>query len=188
MNPQLTATDEIVELLLSSQIQKVAQKLFEINKHALFPVGQDLPIYLCLVDNDTVTLEYVEQILTYEDRYDSTMGKYVRQGQLQKFYKVVGYYNRNLELTILNEFEPTVNDLKAKGVINSSLAIKKMSLLDNAMIGALSMEAVQHAKKFKDASIVANGLNIDLLMTYDGEYLQALLDDKYGVQGVICAR
>lgn len=189
MNQQLTDIEEMIKAFLTFETQQMVSRLFQLNKQALFPISKELPLYLCLVDNDTVNFEFVNQILSpiFNDKFDSSLGRVVRQGTLVKFYKVFGYYNRNLELTVLNEFEPQFNDLKVKGLVDANLKTKKMPLLDSAMIGALSMETALQAKKFRDSKVTSNGIELDLLMTYDNEYIQAFLDDKYGVQDAICA-
>jgi hypothetical protein len=152
------------------------------------PLAKETSIFLCLTEANTVSLEFVHHVMSpaIKENYDTSLGKFVRTSHLEKFYKPIGFYDKSQQLTLVKEFENEVSTLMSAGLIPLQ-NFNRMPLLDNALIGALSKECVLQAKQFKDSSIEANGLKIDLLMTHDNEYIQSYLDDSYGVQNALCA-
>jgi|GEM_PF-1278310 len=113
-----------------------------------------------------------------------------------------------LTITVLNEF---VKDYKAvKGLDSSKFNVKLMGIRESGLIAAFSRETVELVKKMYqlkekglpqdvidrigpyphlhdmqfDKSLMSNGLQIDLLFSFDG-FPQCFLDDKYGVQGAL---
>ena len=181
--------DEIIKSLLNQVISSLVLKAFNLNKPARYSVSKSLPIYLNYIDQDTVNLEFIEMFIspTTKKIYDPNLNKYVRQGDLVKFYKPIGFYNRHLELTILNEYYINVEELKNIGLIRRDMQYKSFSLIYNAIIAAFSMETCLNAKNFVDCSIISNGLEIDLLLTYDRECVQSFLNNKYHVDGILGA-
>ena len=181
--------DEIIKSLLNQVITSLVLKVFNLNKPARYSVSKSLPIYLNYIDQDTINLEFIEMFISpaIKKNYDSNLNKYVRQGDLVKFYKPIGFYNRHLELTILNEYQNKIEELKNLGLIRRDLQYKSCSLIYNSLIAAFSMETCLTAKKFVDSSIISNGLEIDLLLTHDKEYVQSYLNNKYNVDGILGA-
>lgn len=181
--------NEIIKSLLNQVTSSLVLKAFNLNKPARYSVSKSLPIYLNYIDQDTVNLEFIAMFIspTIKKKYDSNLNQYVRQGDLVKFYKPIGFYNRHLELTILNEYCIIVEELKNSGLIRRDIHYKTLSLINNSIIAAFSMETCLNAKKFVDCSIISNGLEIDLLLTYDREYVQSFLNNKYHVDGILGA-
>jgi hypothetical protein len=188
----LTPESEIqkyIQILLSPATRGVVERVFQIANPSLYPISQEFPLYICFVDRETVTLEYVEEMLSpiVRNEYDLSLGRRVRTGSLIQFYKPIGFYNKYLELTLVNDAYNQVEKLKDIGLMTGVSQAKRLSLTDNGMIGALSMETALNAKKMKDFKIVSNDMDIELWMTHDNEYIQSYLDDKYGNPNVLCA-
>jgi hypothetical protein len=127
-----------------------------------------------------------------EEQYIQGIGR----GRLEKsvmFFKPIGYFTQKkgfltteLEVTILKEFENDLDYLLNSGKISSNIKIHKLTLEENAVLAAFSMEAANNAQKYEDASFIANGLYCDIFMTFEG-FPQVFLDDRYGLNGPIAA-
>ena len=100
------------------------------------------------------------------------------------YTKPIGIYHSNGGLVILNEFrEAYLNLLKNKQIpINQNVSF--LTLIQNAIIASFSIEALYYAKKMEDVSFFANGLEMEIFMTYDGDS-QSFLNDKYNIKGPI---
>ena len=124
----------------------------------------------------------------------STLQEYplVGLGRKQKvlsYTKPIGYYtqsktflSKSIEITILGEFEDDLELLIKAEKFNPRVKIHKLSFIKNALLAAFSIEAFINAQDYKDILFVANGLNLDIFMTYEG-YPQVFLDDKYNIDG-----
>ena len=120
----------------------------------------------------------------------------IGRGRLEKsvmFFKPIGYFAQKkgfltseLEITILKEFENDLDYLLKSGKISSNVKINRLTLEENAVLAAFSMEAANNAQKYEDASFTANGLYCDIFMTFEG-FPQVFLDDRYGLNGPIAA-
>ena len=64
--------------------------------------------------------------------------------------------------------------------------IPKLSLKENAVIAAFSIETIQQAQLYQDSSLFSNGLKCDIYMSFDG-FPQFYLDDQYGISEPIAA-
>jgi hypothetical protein len=109
------------------------------------------------------------------------------------FFKPLGYYTLgkgmlydDIEVTLLYEFEETYNQLIKSNSISSNIKVHRLSLKENAVIAAFSTEAFLSAQNYEDDSFIANGLDCDIFMTFQG-FPQVFLDDRYGLQGPIAA-
>jgi len=148
-----------------------------------------------------------------KDEYvDHGLGREYKR-QAVRFFKPIGYYQRNGTIKIIAEFEPAFESLKDKKLITSSILVESMSLRENAVIAAFSMDSTILAleifndlnekdfedefknglvipAKFKrggcDKKIIVNGYNAELIMGHSG-FPQFFLDDKYNLHEPICA-
>lgn len=177
----MTLKQEMLLTLFSKEALEIATKQFK-NSEIKIPLDSfDMSFRLFKPTDFNINLEVLIQI----------------NGNNQNvvpFLKPIGFYTLKrsfftdeIEVTILKEFEEDFDFLLKIGKIPSGITIKKLSLVENALIAAYSMDAVVKAINHKDYSSVINGLEIDILMTYDNEYPQMFLNDKYGVKGHIAA-
>lgn len=148
------------------------------------------------------------------------LGEGIIQPEIE-YYKPIGFYtNPNfkdyetdiLDLYILREFEEEFNLLSGLHNIPTNVSVHYLSLSENAVIAAFSMETYQKAMKifeeislkgFKnevnlklkrstpswmqfDKQFFTNGFNVELLMSFNG-FPQFFLDDEYELKGPIAA-
>lgn len=109
------------------------------------------------------------------------------------YLKPLGYFNSwpsdeftADDITIFYELQETGQNMCRSGEISSQKHFCFLSLEKNALMGAFSMDIVERAKLYRDSKIRANGLDFDILISFDG-YPQSFLNDKYGVNGPIGA-
>jgi hypothetical protein len=102
------------------------------------------------------------------------------------FQQTNGFFSKDFEVTVLNEFESDLDFLKKNNLIPSKITIRKLSLEENAVLASFSMEAALRAQKYEDDSFIANGLHCDIFMSLDG-YPQVFLDDRHRLNGPIAA-
>lgn len=188
---ELTVTEQFTKtLFLESTIEKVKEQFA--NGTEILPIDEfDMNFRLFLV-GETINLELLAS------------------GQLGNYFKPIGFYDRNLNIHILKEFEADYENLKGKNSISNNLTVNKLSLRENAVIAAFSIDVIITAlqvlnevkeKGFEpefrdgvmipanlryDRQLIANGLNSELIMTFEG-YPQFNLDDGYGLSGAIGA-
>ena len=109
------------------------------------------------------------------------------------FFKPIGFFSQkkgflsnDIEVTVLKEFENDLEELRNAKKIPNNIKTHKLSLTENAVIAAFSMETAIQAKKYEDVSFIANGLACDIFMAFEG-FPQVFLDDRYGLEGPIAA-
>lgn len=120
----------------------------------------------------------------------------IGRGRMQTtvmFFKPIGFYSQkkaflsnDIEVTVVKEFENDLNYLIKAGKVPSTIKIHKLTLEENAVLAAFSMEALINAQKYQDASFIANGLFCDIFMTLEG-FPQVFLDDRHGLNGPLAA-
>lgn len=173
----MTILQQIVTTLISEKTIQLVEKQFKDNIPVVPLESNDMSFRLFKTTSEHINLELLIQM------------------QHTAFMKPIGYYTltkgfftNTVEVTVLKEFEEELNIIQRSHKISSKIKINKLSLIENALISAYSMEAVLHAVNHKDVqSIQINGLDVDILMTYDNEYPQFFLHDKYGIRGHIAA-
>jgi hypothetical protein len=188
---ELTVTEQFTKtLFLDDTLDKVKNQ-FE-SSTEIQPVDEfDMNFRLLLVGN-TINLELLAS------------------GPLGHYFKPIGFYDRQMNIYVLKEFETDIEELKSKGELINDSSIKTLSLRENAVIAAFSMDVIVTAlqvlnevkeKGFEpefrngmmipanlryDKRLMVNGLNSELIMTFEG-YPQFNLDDDYGLNGAIGA-
>ena len=188
---ELTITEKFTKtLFLDTTIEKVKNQ-FSTGKEIQSIDDFDMPFRLFLTGN-TINLELL------------TAGKF------GNYFKPIGVYDRQLNVYVLKEFEEDLNQLKYKKEISENVPFKTLSLRENGVIAAFSMDTITTAyqvmkeieeKGFEpefiegimipaniryDKRFIVNGLNSELIMTFDGTP-QFYLDDEYGLSGAIAA-
>jgi hypothetical protein len=191
----MTAKQEMVMNLLSKDTIKKVKEQFKSGVEILNNDAFDMTFRLYKSKANNINLEIPIQIKTDngEEQEIDEIGRGIIQNFLMIF-KPIGFYTQKkgfltteIEITIIKEFEEELEYLIDAGIISFDIKVNKLSLVDNALIAAFSMEAYLNAEKHKDCSFLANGLDMDIYMTFDNEYPQSFLNDKYGLAGHIGA-
>lgn len=161
----MTITEQLTKtLFLTETIEKVKEQFKSGRK--IVPVDQyDINFRLLLV-GDIINLEILAT------------------GQYGRYFKPIGFYDQNQTIYVIKEFENDFDSLVQKGEISNNSTAKKLTIEENAVIGAFSMDTYIQANQLKDCSFISNGLNFDIFMTLDGDP-QIFLDDKYNLPGPI---
>lgn len=152
-------TEEFVKVLFAnSTIEKVKSQFA--NGTEIVPVDEfDMNFRLLLV-GETINLELLAS------------------GPYGHYFKPIGFYDKHQNIYLLREFEEDFDNLVRQGEISNTSLAKRLTLLQNAVIGAFSMDSLIQASQLKDSSFISNGLNFDIFITLDGDP-QIFLDDKY---------
>jgi len=175
-------TNYKVKKQFSNGIDKVPIESFDMSFRLLKPTTTN------------INLELLIQIPVESGEEQDFPG--IGRGSIQKnvmFFKPIGFFTQrkgflstDIEVTVIKEFEIDLDFLIKNDKISSNIKIHKLSLEENAVLAAFSMEALIHAEKYEDASFFANGLYCDIFMTFDG-FPQVFLDDRHGLEGPIAA-
>ncbi len=112
---------------------------------------------------------------------------------MAKYFKPIGIYkispdSSKVTITILKEFEEDYQLLKRNNAIRGEHEVKMLTLKENAVIVAFSMDAVVEARAMKDDAFFLNGFDIEIIMTSGpNSYPQIFMHDKYNLSGPIGA-
>ncbi|WP_304066107.1 hypothetical protein [Pedobacter glucosidilyticus] len=188
--------EDFIKAILSKEIRNYAREMFNSdfeyngNKDKM-PVDMfDISFRLFKPNATNVNLEFLAV---------SPQGKY---------FQPIGFYDKEDNVFILNEFLDSYNELFSLGQIQEN--VKKLDLKTNAVIASFSMTtaslAFQTLQDFKnngwndeirgsvnipgymryDKKFKNNGFNCNLLFSNNG-YPQFYLDDEYGLEDAIGA-
>lgn len=187
-------TEDFIKALFSDKIRNYAKQMFnpdfEYNGHKdRMPIDMfDVSFRLFKPNSISINLEFLAI---------SSTGKY---------FQPIGFYDKENNVFILNEFLPSYNNLVSSGQIHES--IKRLNLKINAVIACFSMttailayETLDDFEKngwndeFRgsinipgymryDKNFESNGFKCNLLFSHDG-YPQFYLDDQYELQDAI---
>lgn len=161
----MTIKEQFVKTLFNKNTLEKVKEQFK-NGTEIIPVDEFDMNFRLLLSKDIINLE----LLTV-----SEFGYY---------FKPIGFYDQNNNVFILKEFETDVKNLIENKEISTDKNILKLSIEQNAVIGAFSIEAYIKAKKSMDDSFTSNGLDFDIFMSFNGDP-QVFLEDKYNVSGAI---
>lgn len=190
----MTTSQEMVMTLLSGDTIAKAKKQFRNGEQIAALESYEMTFRLYKTSTSTFNLELLLQmpVKTVEESLEGFPGSRIQQ--VITFFKPIGFYtvtknflSTNVEATILREFENDHAFLNKNRHFSSGVTVNKLSLEENAVIAAFSMETYLQAKNYRDHSLHVNGLDLDIYMTYDNEYPQSFLNDKYGFSGHIAA-
>ncbi len=188
----MSPTQEMVMTLFTKEtIDKVKNQF--INGPKILPVDSfDMSFRLFKPSPENINLEILVQT-TVSNEGEADFGELGR-GQIKSamtFFKPIGFFtlkkgssSNEIEITVVKEFENELDTLIRNGDITPSNNIHKLSLRENAVLAAFSMETYLEARKYEDASLQANGLFIDIYMTFEGQP-QIFLDDRHNLSGPI---
>lgn len=190
----MTPTQEMVMTLFTRETIDKVKGQFKSGKEIVSNESFDMGFRLFKPTANSINLELLSQIPieTGEEKDFPGIGR----GRIQStvmFFKPIGFYTQkkgffstDIEVTVLKEFENDLDFLIKTGKNSSHIKIQKLTLRENAVLAAFSIEAIINAQKYRDASFIANGLNCDIFMTLEG-FPQVFLDDRHGLSGPIGA-
>lgn len=188
----MTITQEMVSVLFEKETIEKVKNQFSENQEIVSVESYDIDFRLFKTNEENINLE----LLTTDNN-----GMY---------FKVIGFYTKDAEkmnVTILNEFEDAFEELIDLDTQN--LNVRYMDIDESGLIAAFSRETLQNIhfmynqmekemsnqaiggfKPFRqfapsfDKSLIANGIKIDLLFSFEG-FPQCYLDDDYNIEGAI---
>lgn len=197
----MTPTQEMVSVLFEKDTLEKTKAQFKSGVEKTPIDSRDMSFRLFKTKYGNINLE----MLCRDDK-----GMYFKPIGFYEFEKGGFLSSGKLIVTILNEFKDDYENMT--GVNTSNVDVKFMDIKESAVISAFSRETVEkvkemfqlkenglpqsvidrlgpfphlHAMQF-DKSLNSNGLNIDLLFSFEG-YPQCFLDDEYQVQGAFGA-
>lgn len=185
----LTITEEFVKTLLLSETLERVNEQFISQKEKVFLESFDMNFRLFKPTSNYINLELLAR------------------GNLGNYYKPIGFFDRSLNVYILHEFEDEFKKLQDRNELPIDAVVRKISLKDNAVIAAFSMDVINQVllifkeiseKGFNyesqinydrsmppwfryDKRLVVNGYISELIMTFDA-FPQFFLDDEYGLK------
>lgn len=190
----MTPSQEMVMTLFTKETIDKVREQFKSGIEIVPNESFDMNFRLFKPKANNINLELLIQMPIDTGEIQDVPG--IGRGRIQRtvmFFKVIGFFtlkkgffSSDIEVTILNEFESDFDLLVKEGKIPANINTHKLSLKENAVLAAFSMEAAKHAQKYEDASFKANGLYCDIYMTFEG-FPQVFLDDRYGLNGPIAA-
>ncbi|XQP83961.1 MAG: hypothetical protein ACOJUL_13235 [Candidatus Pollutiaquabacter aromativorans] len=190
----MTPTQEMVMTLFTKETIDKVKEQFKNGKEIVSNESFDMSFRLFKPTANYINLELLIQmpIETGEEQDFPGIGR----GRMQTtvmFFKPVGFFTQkkgflstDIEVTVVKEFENDLDYLIKAGKVPSNIKTHKLTLEENAVLAAFSMEAANNAQKYEDASFIANGLYCDIFMTFEG-FPQVFLDDRHGLNGPIAA-
>lgn len=221
----LTTNQEIAATLITEQTLYYAIEQFDRRDEIIEIESFDMSFRLYRATDYNINLEMLLRIpigtdASKEDVDIEGLGKGVIQEEYT-FYKPVGFYtnpnskdfdNDKLDLYVLHEFQEDLNFISAVHNIPDNVSIHTLSIRENAVVAAFSMETYLQALKIYeeisekgfqseinkelrrvipahvrfDKRFLANGLESELLLTFEG-FPQFFLDDDYNLKGPIAA-
>lgn len=190
----MTPSQESVMTLFTKETIKKVKEQFKNGKEIVPNESYNMSFRLYRPNSNIINLELLIQMNAEKGEVQDIPG--IGHGRMLKtvmFFKPIGFFNvkkgifaNDIEVTVVKEFENDLDTLLRTGNISSNIKIHKLTLEENAVLAAFSMEALLKAQKYEDESFFANGLYCDIFMTFDG-YPQVFLDDRYGLDGPIAA-
>lgn len=191
----MTVTEEVTMTLFMKETIEKVKKQFKNSDESVLYESFGMNFRLLLTNEGNINLELLFEMNVPRPKKDILNLSLAELDAILAerivFFKPIGFYrqtkslfSKSIEITIFKEFEEAFNYLQLNNKI--SFNPKKMSLEENAVLAAFSMETLTHAVNQQDASFYANGLKIDIFMTFDG-FPQVFVDDKYNIPGPIAA-
>jgi len=169
-----------VKKLIKSGDDKIALELFDMTFRLFKPTGQN------------INLELLTQTIIDKPKINK-ISKMVTHLQPVGFYTwESGFFSNKISVNILNEFESIVEGMIKGNKISSSIKINKLSFIQNAIIGGFSMDTFIEVEKIYsemennnslgvteyDKKITVNGIEINLIMSFDGFPQMFVIDDS----------
>ncbi len=190
----MTPMQEIVMTLFTKETINKVKEQFKNGMKIVSNDSFDMSFRLFKPTPNYINLELLIQMPIETGEVQDLPG--IGRGRLQTtvmFFKPVGFFEQkkgffstDIEVTVVKEFEEELDYLIKIGKVPSKIKSHKLTLEENAVLAAFSMEALNNAEKYEDTSFVANGLYCDIFMAFGG-YPQFFLDDIHGLNGPIAA-
>lgn len=190
----MTPSQEMVATLFSKETIEKVKMQFKSGQEKVPLESFEMSFRLFKPNSENINLELLIQMPIETGEEQNLPG--IGMGRMQKtvmFFKPIGFFtlkkgvfSSSIEVTVPEEFEKELDYLKSNNKVPSNIETHKLSLEENAVLAAFSMEAITNAEKYEDASFFANGLYCDIFMAFDG-YPQVFLDDRHGLNGPIAA-
>ena len=188
---ELKNSKDILKALFNSSVIESVKNQFTNGKEKVSIESNDMSFRLHMVNGININFEFLLRIddgtktHSYEKVIESGLEYTIGPTEVW-FYKPVGFFTLNnhsnsldIEFTIIKEFENDLEFLLHNNDLSINIPIKKLSLEENGVLAAFSMETMVRAEKKIDDSLIANGLQCDIYISEDG-FPQVFLDDKYG--------
>lgn len=183
----MTITQEMIMTLFTKDTINKVKEQFS-NGKDIVPIDSfDMSFRLFKSNSDNINLEVPIQMPLETGEENDGHGVGIKK--MVVFFQPIGFYTQkkgflsnDIEVTIMKGFEEDFDFLIKNNKISSNIKIHKLTLEENAVIASISIEALIAAERHKDGSFKANGLEMDIYMTYDNEYPQSFLNDKYGLK------
>ena len=193
----MTPTQEMVSVLFEKDTLEKVKEQFKSGAEKTPIDSRDMSFRLFKTKYGNINLELMCR---------DNSGMYFKPIGFYEFEKGGFLSSGKLSVTIMNEFKDDYNSLN--GISPSNVEVKFMNIRESGIIAAFSRETFEivkemyqlkanglpqsvidqigpfphlHAMQF-DKSLNSNGLDIDLLFSFEG-FPQCFLDDEYGVQG-----
>jgi hypothetical protein len=183
----MTPKQEIIMTLFTQETLSKVKEQFQNGNEIVAYESFNMSFRLYKPTADYINLELFTRISIEEQGLGNMRRAVMFLKPIGFFSKKKGASSESIEVTVLKEFEDDLKELIRLGKITSQIKVNKLSLEENALLAAFSIDALMQAEKYQDCSFQANGLDMDIYMTYDNEYPQSFLDDKYGLKGHIGA-
>lgn len=203
MTQNLSNEEQMTMTLLSDKV--ITQALNQIKQGVKISSvdSYDMSFRLLKIEEDSVNLE----LLTITTIGDLGQEKIKNIGTVNKkkmisYFEPIGVIKRDGRVIILNRYHNAYNRLIEKNIIEKSHLIEEMTIRESAVIAAFSMHAGIYAQQIirevikggmmvpgnlkYDKKLILNGLNCELIMSFDG-YPQFYLDDSYGLTGGVAS-
>lgn len=188
----MTIIQQMVLTMFSEHTLTTVKMMFQTNDKVKPIEGYDISFRLVMINDNSINFEF---------GYNTPLGIY---------YKPIGYFNRNMQSYLINEFENTFTYLSINELLEIDILPMALSLRENAVIAAFSIDTLLEVlKTFQEISVkgykaefidgimippnlrydkktIINGLKSELIMTYEG-YPQFFVDDNYNINGAIGA-
>lgn len=185
----MTPVQEMVATLFAADTIEKAKAHLKSGKEVAYIEKFDMPFRLLRVNDKTVNLELdiSRPVNTPRREAIGIVQKMVSYFKPVGIYEIdKGFFSSKVAITILQEFEKDYTLLTSNGTIKNTNEVKKLTLKQNVVIAAFSMDAAMEAKKMADNFLTINGLKVEIIMANEG-YPQMFLDDMYNVRGPIAA-
>lgn len=177
----MTPIQEMVIALFSDDIIERAKKQAKAGPEIIHIERFDMSFRLLKVDYKTINLEFL------------VSRKFGSQNRLVTYFKPIGVYtvekslfSSKISIKIIFEFEKHYGGLAGNAIPKIKYEVNKFTFEENIVIAAFSMDAVSEASKMQDSNLKINGLDMEIVMAFDG-YPQIFLDDSYNIKGPIAA-
>jgi hypothetical protein len=185
----MTPIQEMVVTLFSDDVIEQAKRQAKSKIEIVYLEKFDIIFRLLKINDKNINLE-IKLSRPFGPSRKSELGSIKN---MISYFKPIGVYNiehgffsTKVSIILLYEFEKHYSALAGNKIPVAKYQVEKLTMRENAVIAAFSMDAVAEALEMKDKNLFINGLNVEFIMAFDG-YPQMFLDDGYNINGPIAA-